>query len=355
MTKNDRIYFDGQNELPLDNFIENAMYNKDCGYYVKKNPFGKKGDYITSPGISFLFSEMIALWIVSFWEHLNKPKKFNIVELGPGNGELSKILIKTFMKFHNFYRSSNIYLYEKSKSLKYLQKKNINNNKINWINNFKEIKKGPTIFFVNEFFDAIPIKQYIKLDNKIYEKFIKIDKSNKISTNFRLVSKKITIILNKFNLLENQTFIEYPKKGIEELSKITSVIKKSGGGILLVDYGFLKPKSIDTLQSVKNHKTNNIYENIGEADITSLVNFKLLKDFFVRKKLKINDIVTQGSFLKKLGIIERAEILGHKMNFKKKSDLYFRLQRLISSKHMGKLFKVIFAYKIKKTFLLGFD
>ena len=67
---------------------------------------------------------MIAIWIISFWEILEKPKKFNIVELGPGDGELCRVLIKTFKKFPNFYKSTNIFLYERSKFLKIYKKKN---------------------------------------------------------------------------------------------------------------------------------------------------------------------------------------------------------------------------------------
>ena len=76
------------NLLSLDKFIGETLYNKKFGYYMKKNPFGKYGDFITAPNISILFSEMIAIWIISFWENLKKPKKFNLIELGAGNGEM---------------------------------------------------------------------------------------------------------------------------------------------------------------------------------------------------------------------------------------------------------------------------
>ena len=80
------------NNLSLDKFINLALYDKRTGYYMKKNPFGKKGDFITAPNISRLFSEMIAIWIISFWQSLGSPKKINIIELGAGNGEMMKIL-----------------------------------------------------------------------------------------------------------------------------------------------------------------------------------------------------------------------------------------------------------------------
>tara|TARA_B100001996_G_scaffold9542_1_gene8036 strand:+ start:6529 stop:7572 length:1044 start_codon:yes stop_codon:yes gene_type:complete len=340
--------------IPIDKFIENALYHNQYGYYSNKNPFGKSGDFITSPGISSLFSEMIAVWIISFWKNLNKPKKFNIVELGPGNGELCKILIKTFKKFPDFYKSSNIFLYERSKILKDIQKKNIGEQKISWLKNFKRIKNGPILFFGNEFFDAIPIKQFEKKKNTIYEKYLKINKDSSVKIILKKAPHKVICELKKFKLLKNNGIVEYPKLGLEELNTMVKKIKKFSGGLLLIDYGFLKEENISTLQSVKSHKKNEIFDNIGNADITSLVNFRLLKNYLSKKNLILNKVVSQSFFLKKVGILNRAEILSNKMSFKSKSDLYLRIQRLLDPKYMGNLFKVIFAYKSKKKFLLGF-
>ena len=102
------------------------------------------------------------------------------------------------------------------------------------------------------------------------------------------------------------------------------------------------------------HKKNIYHENIGKADITYLVNFKLIKEFFTKKNLNTNKIVHQSFFLKRLGIMERAENLCKGKNFREKSDLYYRLERLLSEKKMGKLFKVIFATSKKLKFNLGF-
>ena len=111
------------NLLSLDKFIEESLYNKKFGYYMKSNPFGKNGDFITAPNISVLFSEMIAIWIISFWENLNCPKKFNLIELGAGNGEMMKIILNTFSKFPKLKNSCNIKILEKSELLKKMQKK----------------------------------------------------------------------------------------------------------------------------------------------------------------------------------------------------------------------------------------
>ena len=104
--------------IPLDQFINISLYNKKFGFYMTKNPFGKDGDFITAPLISNLFGEMLAVWCVAFWEHIEKPKKILLVELGPGDGTLCKDLLKTFKQFKNFYDSLEINLLEISDKLK---------------------------------------------------------------------------------------------------------------------------------------------------------------------------------------------------------------------------------------------
>ena len=148
--------------IPLDKFIELALYDKNYGYYMKKNPFGKKGDFITAPNITRIFSEIIAIWIVTFWKSLGSPKHFNLLELGAGNGEMMKVIAETLKNFPKCFNSCNFMIYEKSKFLINLQKKNLINKKINWIINLNKINFYPTLYIANEFFDAIPIKQFFK-------------------------------------------------------------------------------------------------------------------------------------------------------------------------------------------------
>ena len=100
-------------DIPVDEFLDKALYDSKFGYYSSKVPFGKKGDFVTAPTISNLFSEMIAIWIISAWESFGKPKIFNLIELGPGDGSLSKVLVNTFKKFPEFNKAKKFYLYEK--------------------------------------------------------------------------------------------------------------------------------------------------------------------------------------------------------------------------------------------------
>ncbi len=186
------------------------------------------------------------------------------------------------------------------------------------------------------------------------EKYYSLNKKNKINEIYKKASGKDESQIKKFKILKNLKFVEFPKLGLDELNKIIKKISKLQGGLLLIDYGYLKAKNKNTLQSLIKHKRNRLLDNLGKADITSLVNFNLLNEYFINNNLKVKKIVTQKFFLEKMGIIERANNLSQNMTFKEQSNLYLRLKRLLNTKLMGNLFKVIFTYKFKKDNFLGF-
>jgi len=342
-------------DLPLDKFINLSLYDKNFGYYMKKNPFGTKGDFITAPNISRIFSEMIAIWIVSFWKSLGSPRKFNLIELGAGNGEMMKILIESFKNFPVFLKSSNFSIHEKSPTLIKIQKKKLKGTKTRWISNINKIEKFPTIFLANEFFDSLAIKQFEKRENQWFEKYINFQNIKKPF----FYEKKIDIqkIENKikFKISKNQNFIEYSEEAFRYLKDISQKIKVNKGGLLLIDYGYTDQKMKNTLQGVLNHKFANILEHIFNVDITHNINFNLYKNFI--KKIAGLDIIltTQKYFLKNMGIMERAEIISKNQNFLKKADIYYRIKRLIDEKQMGELFKVMLIKDKKNKFNLGFN
>ena len=343
--KSNLNFFKRSKTLTVDKFFKNVLYDKKYGYYMSRIPFGEKGDFVTSPNISNLFSEIIAIWIINCWELFGKPKNFNIIELGPGDGSLVKILLQSFKKFPEFNKIKNVYLYEKSQYLKKIQKKTLQNKDIKWIDTFNKIKKGPVIFFGNEFFDAIPIKQFKKIKNSLYEKNYTLDKNYKIKEIFKKASNTDIKVIQSYKTLKNLKFIEFPKLGFQELKKITHKISELKGCLLMIDYGYLKSNNQNTLQSVMKHKKNNLLSNLGKADITAHVNFALLNEFFTNNNLKIKKLISQKQFLEHMGIIERAKIISKKMKFSEQSNLYLRIKRLLSPNSMGELFKVILAHK----------
>ena len=338
----------------LDKFIEESLYNKKNGYYMKKNPFGKDGDFITAPNVSILFSEMIAIWVISFWEKLGNPKKFNLIELGAGNGEMMNVLVSTFNKFPKFENSCKINILEKSELLKKTQKTNIKNAKIKWLNSLNELNNFPCIFIANEFFDALPIKQFLKKENKWFERYVNFTNNQKleyldIPFDMQKFEKKI-----KFKISYKQTFIEYSPLAAEYLKKIINRIKQNNGGILIIDYAYLDKEMKNTLQAVSKHKYQDVLKGFGNSDITYNLSFNLI-NMIIQKLGSFSSIsTTQKKFLTKLGILTRAEILSKNMSFSKKTDIYFRVKRLIDESEMGHLFEVMFITNHKNKFKLGF-
>ena len=341
--------------LPIDQFINLSLYDKKFGYYMKSNPFGKEGDYVTSPLISNLFGDMIGIWCVAFWEHLGKPKKISLVELGPGDGTLCKNLLNVFKKFKDFYNCFEINLLEKSNYLKKKQKKEIKNKKVKWIKNIKHLNSGPLIFLGNEFFDALPIKQIYRKEKIFFEKYIGLEKKNeKLKFVYKKAKRDLIQNIKKYNLISKGDIIEYPVKAIEYLQSISDKIKKYNGGLLILDYGYIKSINKNTLQSVKKHKFSNILLEPGNADITSHVNYKLFLKILRKNNLQVQKIVTQREFLQKLGIIKRAEIISKDKTFKEKAVIFYEIKRLLHYNEMGDLFKVLFAQNKKNRFKLGF-
>tara|TARA_B100000941_G_C28498644_1_gene552577 strand:+ start:926 stop:1987 length:1062 start_codon:yes stop_codon:yes gene_type:complete len=340
--------------VPIDKFIKKSLYEKDFGYYMTKNPFGKKGDFITSPNISVVFSEIITIWIILYWRNLGSPKKFDLIELGAGNAEMILQIIKSTKNFKSFNESVNFYIFEKSPILKKIQKKKLRNHNVKWINNLQKLKKNNCLFIGNEFLDAFPIKQFEKKEGVWYEKYIETLNIKKSIKN-KKVNIKYFEKLAGFKFSNNQSFVEISFDLIKFLNLICAYLKQCKGGVLFIDYGLNDNKMYNTLQAVKKHKPIDYLQSKGDLDITYLVNFDMISKILQKNKLKINGFVTQGSFLKEMGILERAEIIGKKMSFLNKSDLYYRINRLIDKKQMGKLFKVIFASNISTKFQTGFS
>ena len=340
--------------VTLDRFIEDSLYNNKFGYYMKKNPFGESGDFITAPNISILFSEMIALWVISFWERLDCPKQFNLIELGAGNGEMMRVLVRTFNKFPKFKNSCKINILEKSELLKKIQKTSIEYTKVKWLNNLNELNNLPCIFIANEFFDALPIKQFLKKEKKWYERHVKFTNGKKLEYldvpfDMQKFEKKI-----KFKISYNQKFIEYSPLTKKYLNSIIKKIRLNNGGILIIDYAYLEKEMKNTLQAVSKHKYCDVLKGFRNSDITYNLSFNLINKI-VKKLSPCSSITTtQNKFLTKLGILDRAEILSKNMPFSQKADIYFRIKRLIDKNQMGHLFKVMLITHPKNKFKLGF-
>lgn len=327
-----------QGSISISDFMKAALYHKEYGYYMNKLPLGKDGDFITAPEISQLFGETIAVWIMHTWEKLGKPLKFSLVELGPGKGTLIHDVIRVTKKYSDFFYSMNIHLVEISPTLQKIQKEKLKGLDINWHEDINNLPKLPTIFLANEFFDALPIDQFIYHDRQWYENRVTKQDDGSLSPSLQRSVLSTGIARGK---LFDGAIVEVCLTGIEILKKLENEIVNSGGAALIIDYGYIYPSYKSTLQSIRQHKYNNFLENVGSSDITALVNFQALKD-----SLKHVDceILTQREFLHLFGIKERIQALIKNASDEQKNRIFSEFLRL--TENMGTLFKAMLIHHL---------
>jgi len=324
--------------LNVAEFIKICQF-ENSGYYLKKNPIGRANDFITSPEISQMFGEVLAIFLINYWEN-NIKNNFNLVELGPGKGTLLKDILRSSSVNQKFLNSINLTLIEKNKTLIDIQKKIINSENITWCEEFDISNKNiPSIIYSNEFFDCFPVQQFHKKE-KWYEKYVNY---NEVEQNFNLVSyqvqdKKILKSLEKF---EQVKVAEIARSRDEYFKLVCAFIKKYKGVFITIDYGYKNPPNYLSLQTIYKHKKTHLFENIGNQDITAHVNFDELIFIANQSNLKIETFCSQKDFLISCGIKERKNNL-----IKNKSDetikkINAEYDRLVDNSQMGEIFKVL--------------
>ena len=335
--------------ISISDFILESNLNYNYGYFNNNLPFGEKKDYLTAPEISQMFGELIAIWSIDCWKKMGKPNQFNLIELGPGSGYLMKDffrVIKINKEFLN--KCKNIYLFEISPLLKKIQKKNLSKidqkilKKIKWINNFNKIPEIPFILIANEFFDALPIKQ-IELTNIGWrERMINYDKNKK---KFFISYSKNPTVLENFLPKDDEcnrigSIYEIPYNMISFLNDLFYKIKKIKSACLIIDYAKFKIFG-NSLKSIKKHKIISPFKKIGSSDLSTHVNFNLIKKISNQFNLVTHGPINQKNFLINLGIMYRAKTLFKNANNNQKKNLEKGLDFLINEKKIGKIFNVI--------------
>ncbi|MDD9331486.1 MAG: SAM-dependent methyltransferase [Wolbachia sp.] len=353
-----------QGSISISDFMQAKLYHEKHGYYINKTPLGKDGDFVTAPEISQLFGEIIAVWVMYTWEKLGKPQKFSLIELGPGNGTLIHDIARVTKKHSSFFSSMSIHLIEISPVLRDIQKQTLEGLDIKWhedIDNLPNLQ--PTIFLANEFFDALPINQFIYCNKQWRENRVVRKDDGSLSLSFQhltLESRdkrnmgtssqatqmtqnrtsdsllKQWLYQNSDKKLFNDAIVEICPAGIAMLRKIEDKIHQNKGAALIIDYGYIYSSYKNTLQSIKQHDYASFLENVGNSDITALVNFQALKDSLQYTNC---EILTQREFLYSFGIKERTQILMKNANDVQKSKIFNEFLRL--TENMGTLFKVM--------------
>ena len=325
-------------KITLDQYIDLCLYKNKYSYYEKNKIFGPRGDFVTSPYISSIFGEVISLHILNYFLRRGV-NKCNLLEIGAGEGIMAKDIIKTLQKFKNI--EFKYFILEKSKNLTKLQKQNLNEFNVQWVDNLKNFNKNNLFILSNELFDSFPVKHLKKIHNKWYEKYIFLNNKKKINSKYLKINKIPNNVLS--NCIKNMSFIEYSPKIFDFLNTIARLIKKHKNNCFLtIDYGYYDDYFKNTLQGLKKHKKVSIFNDPGNADITYLVNFKLINQIFKRNGLFNIYNMSQSEFLTKNGILVRLEQAKKNLtNKKSKSKLEMAVNRLIDPRQMGTLFKVL--------------
>ena len=330
--------------ISLSQYMEICLWDDENGYYTSNQVLGRHGDFITSPEISQTFGELIGLWALSFYQKFIDNKRLCITELGSGRGTLLRDAIRTISMVTKNKVDLDITILEKSERLIALQKENLKNKNIKWISDIKGLSFEPQIIIANEFFDALPINQYVRNNEGWYEKKI-TTKNGKLC--FTL-GNKIWVPSNSiFSNFKIGDTLEHSEQTISIFSNICNHLIRYDGVLLVVDYGNISGIG-DTLQAVSDHKFSSILEKPGQSDLTSHVNFKLLKEIAIKKNLYVSPVKEQQNFLLELGIKERLKSLTKNVSSTIAERVESEVKRLIDPDKMGSLFKVIAITKTKR-------
>ena len=348
--------------LPLEDYMARALGDDIHGYYKKKDPFGKKGDFITAPETSQVFGELLGLWGLDFWLKSGAWTDFNLIELGPGRGTLMRDMKNAVRMQPTYLQSARVHLLETSPVLRDIQKKTLRpqedfKEKYNWHDNIADLLSdcngAPVIIYANEFFDALPIRQYVQHDGAWVMKCVDVSDGSLVPITRPDIPD--TEKLPSASDFEPGDILEISPVADSIMAQLSSYIATYGGVVLVVDYGYTQNQAGETFQALSGHQPVSPYEDPGNADLTAHVNFKRLADIAERKTCSSYGPVSQRNFLLSLGLEQRFESLSQKASAQQKIDLLAARNRLIGVDQMGILFNVLAISQSKAALPAGFE
>jgi SAM-dependent MidA family methyltransferase len=325
-----------QGPISVGEFMRIALTDPDAGYYVRRDPIS--GDFITAPEISQVFGELIGLFFVQAWEDRGRPQRFHLVELGPGRGTLMSDLLRAARVRPQFLDATTLHLVEISPRLRAIQQQALAAAHPVWHSGFGEIAAdAPMFVLANEFFDALPTRQFIYSAGAWHERKIGLDGD---AFSFCVDASPSPEQSFPFREAVEGSIFELSQDARDIAGQIASRVVETGGVALIIDYGHVRSGFADTFQAVKAHSFADPLVSPGDADLTCHVDFSVLRGAAAARGADVFGPVTQGEFLTTLGIRQRAEML------KRSAGDYAAMidsgvERLVSELQMGKLFKVM--------------
>ncbi|MEH6401874.1 MAG: SAM-dependent methyltransferase [Sneathiella sp.] len=325
-------------------YMDMALAHPKLGYYQKADPFGNSGDFITAPEISQMFGELIGLWCVDCWIKLGTPDHFHLMELGPGQGTLMSDALRSSAIAPEFLKAVKVHMVETSDRLENIQRQNLSSHKVQWHTEIPKIEDGPLIVIANEFFDALPIRQFEFKNENWFERQISLNDGEFSHTLSPSPTSPELVGSVDRNSIEENSIAEVNPLAREIVSSLSLMISKQGGAALCIDYGPMESAFGDSFQAVQDHKFVDVFHNPGLTDLTAHVDFEVLSNIASDKGCTSLPLSTQGRFLERLGIEARVWQLSKNATTEQKEKIASDMKRLVSTQEMGTLFKVLSFY-----------
>lgn len=354
-----------QQLIEADGPITVACYMTLClahpvhGYYLKQDPLGASGDFTTAPEISQMFGELLGLWTIAVWQLAGAPAGALLVELGPGRGTLMADALRAARTVPAFRDAASVHLVETSPALRARQRGALASSgfPVGWHMDVSSLPDGPLFVIANEFFDALPVHQAIRMGGGWHERMVGVGDDGELR--FGLAPDPIP----EFEQNLPQNLRSAPAGSVFEwrehhvLAELCNRIVRSGGALLALDYGHAASGFGDTLQAVRRHQYADPLHEPGEADLTAHVDFEAMSAVARRCGARVAGPVTQGEFLRRIGIVARAERLKAAATEQQRADIDAALVRLTGagSGEMGGLFKALAISHPAIDILPGFD
>jgi SAM-dependent MidA family methyltransferase len=329
--------------ISISEYMALCLYDPQDGYYATREPFGRDGDFTTAPEISQMFGELVAIWLHTAWEAIGRPSPATIAEIGPGRGTLMKDTLRTLSKLDpDLVARVDFALIETSERLTEIQKKALEGTggHFHWHESVDELPKQPLLIVGNELFDAIPIRQYVKTSAGWRARMVGLDDTRNLVFVAGAGVPDPSLLPPDAADAPDGAVIELAPARIALMQSIAERIAAQSGAGLFIDYGYAKPAVAETLQALRKHRYEDVLASPGEADLTAHVDFSPLAAAAQHAGLDTH-FSTQGDFLLRMGLLERAGSLGANADDATRERLSGEVERLAGPGQMGTLFKVL--------------
>jgi NADH dehydrogenase [ubiquinone] 1 alpha subcomplex assembly factor 7 len=322
--------------ISVADFMAEALGHPTLGYYRRSMPLGAAGDFTTAPEISQTFGEILGAWLAERWQAIGHPRPVRLVELGPGRGTLMADALRATRGVPGFHAAIDLHLVETNETLEARQALALPAFKPTWHERFDQVPAGPLLLVANEFFDALPVRQFHKTARGWSERMVGLGPDGK-SLAFALApgSTPFAAFLPE---ADEGAEAELCEQGRALAAAIGARVMRDGGWALIVDYGRDVSGPGSSLQAVRAHRGAGVLERPGETDLSTHVDFEALA---TASKARVFGPVGQGDFLQRLGIMQRAGILTARASPAQRHAIDAGLQRLIAPDQMGTLFRVM--------------